>query len=82
ISQQWIVPANSNPALSCVLEISFAPNGVVTDVQINKTSGDPILDRSAITAVYKASPLPVPTDPNLFKLMQKITLTVQPKNVT
>lgn len=78
ISQQWIIPANTNRQASCILEIKLAPGGVVSDVQVKQSSGDDILDRSAITAVYKASPLPVPTDPALFKLMQDIQLKVQP----
>jgi colicin import membrane protein len=82
ISQQWIVPANSNRSAFCILEIALAPGGVVTNVQLKQTSGDPVLDRSAITAVYKASPLPVPTDPSLFKLMQDIQLKVQPDSVS
>ncbi|MBY0543918.1 MAG: cell envelope integrity protein TolA, partial [Gammaproteobacteria bacterium] len=82
IGQQWIIPPNSNRSSFCVLEIRLAAGGIVSSVQIKQSSGDPILDRSAMTAVYKASPLPVPSDPSLFKLMQDINLKVQPNLVT
>jgi colicin import membrane protein len=37
------------------------------------------LDCSAIATVYKVSPLPVPTEPELFDKMREISLTVQPE---
>lgn len=81
IGQQWIIPANSNRSAYSILDITLGPGGVVNNVQLKQSSGDPVLDRSAITAVYKASPLPVPTDPALFKLMQDIQLKVQPDSI-
>jgi colicin import membrane protein len=79
IGQQWIVPDNANKELSAILLIRLAPGGMVLDVKLVKSSGDPALDRSAIAAVYKASPLPVPTEPELFDKMREISLTVQPE---
>ncbi|NNM59618.1 MAG: cell envelope integrity protein TolA [Legionellales bacterium] len=81
IGQEWIIPPNINPSLYCILEIKLAAGGVVSNVTIKQSSGDSILDRSAITAVYRASPLPVPSDPSLFKQMQDINLKVQPNAV-
>jgi colicin import membrane protein len=81
ISQQWIIPTNSNRSATSILEITLAPGGVVKNVVLKKSSGDVLLDRSAITAVYKASPLPVPSDPALFKRMQEIQLKVKPEDV-
>jgi colicin import membrane protein len=82
ISQKWIIPANSNRNLYCWLDISLAADGTVTKVFLTQSSGDSALDQSAITAVYKASPLPVPTDPAVFKQMQEIKLKVQPQAVS
>lgn len=78
IAQQWIIPPNAIRSAYCILTIQLMPDGTVTSVQIKQSSGDPVLDRSAVTAVNKASPLPVPSDPALFKLMQEINLRVQP----
>ncbi|MBB70955.1 MAG: protein TolA [Legionellales bacterium] len=77
ISQNWIVPDNSKD-LSCLFLIKLAPGGMVEDVTLLKSSGDPVLDRSAQAAVYKASPLPVPNDPALFKTFREIRLNVHP----
>lgn len=78
ISQQWLVPDNLAKDLSCKLLIRLAPGGVVLDVQLVESSGNPALDHSAIAAVYKASPLPVPTDPDAFDQLREVNLTVQP----
>ena len=45
-----------------------------------RSSGDPILDRSAQLAIYKASPLPVPHDLVAFNIFKDINLTVRPVN--
>ncbi|STX29149.1 TolA colicin import membrane protein [Legionella beliardensis] len=81
ISQQWILPENVDSSLSSQFRIRLAPNGAVLEVSLTRSSGDPVLDRSAQTAIYKASPLPVPTDPATFDLFRDISLTVRPENV-
>lgn len=83
ISRQWILPDNANSSLSSQFRIRLAPNGAVLEVSLTRSSGDPILDRSAQSAIYKASPLPVPSDPTTFDLFRDISLTVRPmKGVT
>lgn len=81
IGRQWILPDQVNSQLSSRFKIRLAPNGGVLDVNLIRSSGDPILDRSAQAAIYKASPLPVPEDPAAFNLFREITLTVRPENV-
>lgn len=80
ISRQWILPENVNSSLSSQFRIRLAPNGVVLDVNLTRSSGDAILDRSAQSAIYKASPLPVPTDPDTFNIFRDISLTVRPES--
>ncbi len=82
ISQNWVVPSTVSPDLSCILHINLAPGGVVTNVSIVKSSGDSGLDNSAMSAVYKASPLPVPDDTKLFDQFRELNLTVRPLNLT
>ncbi len=79
IGRQWIQPENTSRDISCVLFIRLAPNGEVLDVQLIATSGDSVLDRSAVVAVYKASPLPVPEDPELSTKFREIRLKVKPE---
>lgn len=80
ISQQWILPQNADSTMSSQFRIRLAPNGSVLEVSLTRSSGDPILDRSAQSAIYKASPLPVPNDPTTFNLFRDISLTVRPVN--
>lgn len=80
ISSQWILPDNADRTMSSQFRIRLAPNGAVLDVSLTRSSGDPILDRSAQSAIYKASPLPVPNDPATFDLFRDISLTVRPEN--
>ncbi|KTC65105.1 TolA colicin import membrane protein (plasmid) [Legionella adelaidensis] len=80
ISRQWILPENINSGVSSQFRIRLAPNGAVLEVNLTRSSGDPILDRSAQAAIYKASPLPVPKDPEMFDVFRDISLTVRPEN--
>jgi len=81
ISQKWIIPIQANKRLYCELMIRIAPGGMVLDVQVTKTSGDPSLDSSARAAVFKASPLPVPSDPKEFNSFRQFVLKVKPENI-
>jgi colicin import membrane protein len=81
ISQNWIVPSRANLNLSCRFQVSLASNGEVQSVNLIKSSGDPSLDRSARLAIYQGSPLPVPSDPEIFKLFKVLNLTVTPKDL-
>jgi colicin import membrane protein len=81
ISQNWIVPDNIDKSLYCELLIRVGPGGVVLGVQVTKNSGNTDLDNSAVAAVTKTSPLPVPTDPELFDKFRELRLTVKPKNI-
>lgn len=81
IGRNWILPENADANLSSQFRIRLAPDGMVLEVSLMRSSGDPLLDRSAQTAIYKASPLPVPTDAETFNLFRDISLTVRPEQV-
>lgn len=81
IAQQWIIPPEMNKHLETKLIVHLAPGGMVLEVIIAKSSGNSVLDRSAQTAVYKASPLPVPKNNDLFHTFRQINLTVRPEGV-
>lgn len=81
IAQQWIIPPEMNKHLETKLAVHLAPGGMVLEVIIVKSSGNSVLDRSAQTAVYKASPLPVPKNNGLFHTFRLINLTVRPEGV-
>jgi colicin import membrane protein len=81
ISQHWIIPSNIDKHLTAELLIRLAPGGLVLDVELIKSSGDEALDRSARAAVFKSSPLPVPTDIDAFESFKQFVLKVKPENV-
>jgi colicin import membrane protein len=81
IGRNWILPENTNSSLSSQFRIRLAPDGAVLEVSLTRSSGDQLLDRSAQTAIYKASPLPVPTDVETFNLFRDISLTVRPEQI-
>lgn len=81
ISRQWILPENTQNGLASQFRIRLAPDGSVMEVTLTRSSGDNLLDHSAQSAIYKASPLPVPTDPDAFNTFRDISLTVRPENV-
>ena len=80
ISRQWILPDNTQNNLSSQFRIRLAPDGSVLEVSLTRGSGDSVLDHSAQSAIYKASPLPVPADPEAFNTFRDISLTVRPEN--
>jgi len=81
ISQRWIIPPNVDKHLTAELLVRLAPGGLVLDVELIKSSGDEALDRSARAAVFKSSPLPVPTDTDAFESFKQFVLKVKPENV-
>ena len=80
ISQHWILPEHVDRQLFSQFRIQLAPDGTVKSVSLIRSSGDSVLDRSAQAAIYKASPLPVPTDAEMFNLFRDISLTVRPES--
>jgi colicin import membrane protein len=79
ISQYWIVPPDLNQGIHTIFLLKIAPGGMVLSVQMIKSSGNSVLDRSAERAIFKASPLPVPKDEALFDNFRVLRLTVRPQ---
>ena len=78
IYQNWIMPPSTNKGLVCVLQVQLIPTGEVINIELSKSSGDPVYDQSVITAVKRASPLPVPpADSGLFDVFRTLTLPVR-----
>ena len=77
IDQNMINDRSTMEGKSCKLMISLAPSGFVT--QVRNVSGDTIVCEAAKRAVYKAGTLPVSKDPEIFKEMRNIGVTVVPE---
>jgi len=76
IKRNLITDRSTMEGKSCKLTISLAPSGFVTNVVTGQ--GNRIVCEAAKTAVYKAGTLPVSKDPEIFREMRTISLTVAP----
>lgn len=66
INRAWLRPPTARPGIECMLNVTQAPGGEVTEVTIGTCNGDQAVRESIEAAVYRASPLPPPPDPALF----------------
>ncbi|MFZ5593381.1 MAG: cell envelope integrity protein TolA [Pseudomonadota bacterium] len=62
VGRNWLLPQSMRDGLNCWMQVRLSPNGEVLVVRVVQSSGNMDFDRSAESAVYKASPLPVPQD--------------------
>ncbi|MCJ7452335.1 MAG: cell envelope integrity protein TolA, partial [Steroidobacteraceae bacterium] len=67
IERNWIRPPSARAGLACTLYVNQAAGGTVVDVRLGTCNGDEAVRESIVTAVYKASPLPPPSDPRVFE---------------
>ena len=78
VQRSWIRPPSSGSELSCTVEVRLIPSGEVIDAQIVRGSGSPAFDRSVEAAVFKASPLPVPPDPEVMEQFRSLRFEFKP----
>lgn len=82
IHQHWSKPVGfSLTGLSCIVLVDLLPTGEVIRVSITRSSGNLVFDRSAEVAVYKASPIPMPSDPVLAKEARQLEFLFNPEVV-
>jgi colicin import membrane protein len=67
IERNWIKPVTARSGLECVLLVDQAQGGTVLAVRIGRCNGDEAVRESIVTAVHRASPLPLPRDPRAFQ---------------
>ncbi len=67
IERNWIKPVTARSGLECVLLVDQAQGGTVLGVRIGGCNGDEAVRESIVTAVHRASPLPLPRDPRAFQ---------------
>ena len=73
IQRAWVKPASAQPGIECVIDVRVARGGDVVSATVGRCNGDAAVRRSIEAAVFKASPLPEPEDPNLFQRDLRIT---------
>ncbi|PHS24488.1 MAG: protein TolA [Methylophaga sp.] len=79
VKRYWIKPSSAERGLQSTLQVSLLPSGEVKVVKVVKSSGNILFDRSAENAVYKASPLPVPTDPKALAKFKQFSFNFKPE---
>lgn len=79
VQRNWIKPPDSGTGLACTVEVRLIPGGEVVDVRIVRSSGNAAFDRSVETAVFKASPLPVPSDPEVMDQFRSLRFEFRPE---
>jgi len=77
LQRNWIEPATAIPGIECTVHVRQLPSGEVVNVSIGTCNGDDTVRRSIEAAVYKASPLPLPSNPSLFD--RNLTITFAPE---
>jgi len=78
VTQNWNRPSKVSGKLACTIRVGLIPSGDVMSVVVVKGSGNQLFDDSAERAVFKASPLPVPKDPNAFSKFRSFTFVFSP----
>jgi colicin import membrane protein len=67
ITQAWLKPASAKPGVVCKIAVTQVPGGEVVKATVTACNGDAAVWQSIENAVYRASPLPMPSDPALFQ---------------
>ncbi len=67
VRRNWNEPPSARPGNSCDVRVQQIPGGEVTSAVAFNCTGDAAFARSVETAVLRASPLPLPSDPRLFE---------------
>ncbi|MDP2759950.1 MAG: cell envelope integrity protein TolA [Sideroxyarcus sp.] len=79
IRHNIVMPPDVSPSAEVVFKVTLLPGGSVLDAVIQKSSGNPAYDEATERAIYKAQPLPLPTDPLLKKQFRVLNLKIRPE---
>jgi len=77
IERNWSAPASAGAELKCSVRVRQVRGGEVVGVTILSCNGDDAVRRSVEAAVYRSSPLPEPSDPNLFDRNILLNLSIR-----
>lgn len=77
IRRNWSVPASAGPETRCTAHVTQLPTGEVVGVNITSCNGDDAVVRSVEAAIRRSSPLPQPSNPDLFDRNLTLNLTLE-----
>ena len=67
VSRYWQRSPATRDNFDCLVRVDQMPDGEVISAKVTRSCGSAALDRSVEAAVRKASPLPMPEDPDIFE---------------
>ena len=67
VTDKWVKPYTNLQTIHCELEVTLLANGEVMEARIVRSSGDIGIDESVKKALFKSSPLPLPSDMRAFQ---------------
>jgi colicin import membrane protein len=79
VQRNWVRPPTAAQGLQCIVRVRLLPGGNVISATVIKSSGNAAFDRSVEAAVYKAAPLPVPTDGDTFDMLRETDFKFNPE---
>lgn len=80
IHQNWRQPLGIDIAgFACKVAVKLLPTGEVIDALVIESSGNLEFDRSTELAIRKASPFPMPSDPDIVSEFRQFTFTFRPE---
>lgn len=80
IRHNIVMPPDVAAGISVEFKVVLLPDGSVLDAVRLKSSGNPAYDEATERAIYKAQPLPIPTDPLLKQRFRELRLTIRPED--
>ena len=78
VESNWAYPPRGPEGCNPTVRVNLAPDGKVISAKIVKSSGDPYCDNSVEKAFLKASPIPIPLDPDLYSEFKTIDFPFRP----
>ncbi|HAF43511.1 MAG TPA: cell envelope integrity protein TolA [Gallionellaceae bacterium] len=78
IRRNIVMPPDVPESAKAEFKVTLLPGGDVLDVELLRSSGHTAYDNAAERAIYKAQPLPVPTNADLQKMFRELKLTIRP----
>ncbi|MEK9941043.1 MAG: cell envelope integrity protein TolA, partial [Gammaproteobacteria bacterium] len=76
----WNQPAGDFNGMSVSFTIRVDREGNVTSVKMSRSSGNARLDESAENAIYKASPLPIPSEARFYEYLKEFEFVFSPQS--
>jgi len=73
-----VLPPGISGNPEAAYNVTVVPGGEVLDVKLVKPSGVPAYDAAVERAIQAASPLPVPTDPDMFQQLRQMNFRFRP----